>query len=121
MWEIMVPTMLNDGTPIRKKRHQEWDAQVRKVVGGGLTVCAVSIGQWLNPKEDGKLYRERMIPVRIIADDDEIMIVIAITKEFYQQKAILCTEISNRVLLLDEDEIPSSKILKERLKRKRAK
>ncbi len=116
MWVIMVPTMLNDGTPVRKKRHQEWDSRVRSI-SGGLTVDTPSIGQWVN--RDGKLFRERMIPVQVIADAEEMLCIAAIAKEFYNQEAILYYEISRNVQLLQADQIPSSKTLKEKLKRRK--
>jgi hypothetical protein len=63
LWEILVPTVRNDGSPIRVRFHRVWDSHVRKI-SGGLTILPVAKGQWL---DGDKLYAERMIPVRILA------------------------------------------------------
>jgi hypothetical protein len=96
MWEILVPTQLNCGKPIRTRQHREWDSRVRKITGG-LTVLSPAKGQWVAP--DGVLFKERMIPVRIIATREEIDKIIDITMVFYDQLAILCYKVSDEVIL----------------------
>lgn len=66
MWEILVPTVRNNGKPYRLRYHRIWDKRVREI-SGGLTIMSPVKGQWVNP--DGVLFSERMIPVRIMADD----------------------------------------------------
>lgn len=55
-------------------------------------------GQWINPNT-GELFRERMIPVRIMATRDEILKVIDLTLKYYDQLAVLCYKISDEVIL----------------------
>jgi hypothetical protein len=103
LWEILVPTQFNDGTPIRTRRHREWDRQMR-AISGGLTILKPARGQWVCP--EGKLFHERMIPVRILATESEMRKkIIPKTIRFYQQEAVMAYEISQKVLLIHVKEI----------------
>jgi hypothetical protein len=55
-------------------------------------------GQWVHPTT-GTLYKERVIPVRIMATRDEIEKVINLTLKYYDQLAVLCYKISDEVIL----------------------
>ena len=70
LWEILVPTIRNDGRPIRTRFHRVWDAKVRAITGG-LTIMPVAKGQWVSP--DKELFVERMIPVRLVVKDEKMM------------------------------------------------
>lgn len=96
LWEILVPTIRNDGRPIRTRFHRVWDARVRDI-SGGLTIMPPARGQWVAPS--GDLFVERMIPVRIVATLDEISDIIDFTMKYYEQLAILCYKISDMVIL----------------------
>lgn len=100
LWEIMVPTISNDGKPFRTRHHKVWDKRVR-VISGGLTIFKPSKGQWIDKKTD-KLFEERMIPVRIACNEKEIVKIMEITKQHYNQIDVLAYEISTRVLFLSE-------------------
>ena len=69
IWEILVPTVRNDGRPFRLRYHRVWDAKVR-AISGGLTVMKAAKGQWIS--QAGDLFEERMIPVRIMCTRDQI-------------------------------------------------
>lgn len=97
LWEILVPTTTNDGKPFRTRYHRVWDSKVREI-SGGLTIFPPTKGQWVAP--DGRLYHDRMIPVRIIATENEIDKIIQMTGKYYKQEAILCYEISRKVKLV---------------------
>lgn len=87
MWEILVPTQMNDGKPIRTRYHRVWDSKVREITGG-LTVMPPNIkGEWMLPT--GQVFSERMIPVRIYCGEDEILSIAKFTKQYYKQEAIL--------------------------------
>lgn len=90
MWEILVPTQWNTGKPIRKKHHQVWDIYVRAICGG-LTIIPPIKGQWIDVDN---LYTERMIPVRLMADEKQIEAVIDYTLRHYEQIEILYYVIS---------------------------
>ena len=96
LYEIYVPTVLNSGKPIRTRQHREWDNRVRRITGG-LTVYKPVIGQWVD-NSDNTLYKERMIPVRIVATKEEIHKVAVMTKSFYEQVAVLYYKISDEVV-----------------------
>jgi hypothetical protein len=99
MWEILVPTerRLEPGKYYTTRFHRVWDGKVRKITGG-LTVMAPARGQWVNPVT-GELFKERMIPVRIIATREEIEEVVDLTLKYYNQLAVLCYKISDEVIL----------------------
>lgn len=103
MWEILVPTMRNDGKPYRLRFHKVWDAKIR-AVSGGLTIMSPVKGQWVSP--DGTLFAERMIPVRIVCDDKLIDKIIKITMKHYQdQEAILTYKVATDVKLVFRSEL----------------
>jgi hypothetical protein len=54
-------------------------------------------GQWVSP--DGQLFKERMIPVRIMATREQIDTIIDLTLEYYDQLAVMCYKISDEVIL----------------------
>ncbi len=101
LWEILVPTVRTDGRPIKTRFHRVWDKKVRKV-SGGLTILAPTIGQWISPEDE--LYKERMIPVRIMCDREAIEAIIDMTLAYYEQKAILAYKISNECIMRTANE-----------------
>ena len=96
LWEILVPTVRNNGVPFRTRHHREWDKRVLRITGG-LTIMPVAKGQWVSMK--GDLYVERMIPVRIACSREEMEKVIDITMKHYDQLAVLAYRISDEVIL----------------------
>lgn len=96
VWEILVPTVRNDGKPYRTRYHKVWDEKVRKI-SGGLTILSPAKGNWISP--DGELFVERMIPVRIIASKDEIEEIVDMSLQYYDQEAILAYRISSEYIL----------------------
>lgn len=97
MWEILVPTIRRiGGKPYTTRFHKVWDARVREITGG-LTILTPAKGQWVAP--DGELFVERMIPVRIVANREQIDEIIDFTLWYYDQLAVLCTKISTEVIL----------------------
>lgn len=96
MWEILVPTMFNDGRPIKLRYHQQWDKEVRDLTGG-LTIMRAAVGQWTAP--NGTLYKERVIPVRIACTEDQIQAIINLTMDHYEQLAICAYRVSDNVII----------------------
>lgn len=94
LYEILVPCQTNEGRPIRTRQHRVWDAKVREITGG-LTVLAPGKGQWVAP--DGKLFAERMIPVRIAATWEQMEEIADLTAKFYNQEAVMFYLISDDV------------------------
>lgn len=94
LWEILVPTVRNDGRPIHTRFHRVWDERVREI-SGGLTILTPAKGSWIS--EAGDLYAERMIPVRIACTEDEIEAIAEMSKRYYEQLKILVYKISDDV------------------------
>ena len=96
LWEILVPTVSNEGKPYRTRFHKVWDAKVR-TLATGLTILTPAKGHWLSPA--GDLYSERMIPVRILCTESEINKIIDFTINYYDQLAVLAYEVSTKYIL----------------------
>ena len=95
LWEILVPTVRNDGRPIRTRFHRVWDTKVREI-SGGLTIMPVAKGQWTF---QGMIFQERMIPVRILATREQMDKIVDMTISYYDQIAVLAYKISEDVIL----------------------
>lgn len=96
LWEILVPTVRNNGRPFRTRYHRVWDKKVREITGG-LTIFTPAKGQWVSP--DGELFTERMIPVRIACTREQMDEIIALTLKYYDQIAVMAYVIANEVVL----------------------
>ena len=97
IWELLVPTVSNEGKPFKTKFHKVWDAKVRELVGG-LTIMQPNIkGEWVSP--DGEVFAERMIPVRLYCTAKQMIIIAGFTKGLYDQEAIMYYQISDNVLI----------------------
>lgn len=97
MWEILVPTITNEGKPIKTRFHKAWDKKVYSITKG-LTILQPTKGKWVSPT--GTLFAERMIPVRIACSEDQIREIMIMSKKYYDQLAIMSYRISDHVILL---------------------
>lgn len=97
LWQIMVPCNYNDGRPVKTRHHREWDRQVRKITNG-LTILPPSKGQWID-ESDGKLYVDRMIPVNLIATEEDMEAVAKITMRHYDQLAVMFFKLSEHAII----------------------
>ena len=96
LYEILVPTEIDRGKgirPIKVRYHRVWDKKVREITGG-LTIMPVSKGQWVSPS--GNLFIERMIPVRILATEEQMNQIVDMTIQYYNQEAIMFYKISTQ-------------------------
>ena len=98
LWEILVPTHLNDGTEIAVLAHNVWDAKVEKLAGG-LTILRSARGVWTDPHSK-KTFDEKMIPVRIACDGLVMRQIADMTKKFYDQKAVMYYLVSSEVWIV---------------------
>ena len=96
MWEILVPTVHANGTPIKTRFHKVWDKRVYEITGG-LTILAPTKGKWVSPA--GGLFEERMIPVRIACTRKEIDEIVDMTLKYYDEEAVLAYKVSEEVVL----------------------
>ena len=116
LWEILVPTTWNDGTPIKLKHHKAWDKKV-KAITGGLTLMTPAKGQWVSPT--GANYDERVIPVRLAVNSTYVSSTVSgpntailprpigdimrLTCEHYDQLAIMCYRVSDLVYIWNRE------------------
>lgn len=98
LWKILVPTIRNDGRPIRTRFHKVWDKKVRELTNGLTINPPTTAGYWVNP--EGKLYRERMIPVEIFCSEKEIGDIAEMSKKYYEQEKMFVCKISDKVMFV---------------------
>ena len=98
LYEILVPTQYGypKVTPIRTKHHKEWDKRVLKITGG-LTILSSAKGKWVH---QGVEYPERVLPVRILCTQFQILNIAHMTLEHYRQKAVLFYKVSDEAHLI---------------------
>lgn len=101
LWEILVPTINNEGKPFRTRHHKEWDKVVRNI-SGGMTILTPCKGQWID-KSTEVLYEERMIPVRIACTRNQIIQIMKFAKVHYKQIDILAYKVSDDVIFLSKE------------------
>lgn len=101
LWEVLVPASGKE-QEFSFIHHKQWDEYV-KSLAGGLTILKTGKGEWISP--DGKLFRDRVIPVRIYCKKKHIKKIIKFTIEHYNQEAVLAYKVSNKVLLINRKDI----------------
>jgi hypothetical protein len=97
LYEILVPTVRNNGTPYRTRYHKVFDAKVQEI-SGGLTILSPVKGSWISP--NNVLFHERMIPVRFIASPDQARKIADFALTYYDQEAILYYRVADEVNLV---------------------
>lgn len=105
LWEIYVPCNYNDGTPVRTRHHRVWDEKVRAITGG-LTIHRPAIGQWENA---GEVYRDRVIPVRLMATAGQMQEIGDLTIQHYEQLAVMYYRVSTACVIQEASEKQKSK------------
>jgi len=101
LWEIMVPATWNNGKKVDVAHHHIWDKLIRNI-SGGLTILKTARGEWVSPQ--GKVFREKMIPVRIACTEEQIDKIIEITIAHYVQEAIMAYRISDCVKIVNKED-----------------
>jgi len=99
LWEILVPTVRPNGKPIHTRFHRVWDKKVEKI-SGGLTIYHPAHGKWLHK---GGSYDERMIPVRIMCTREDILKIVDLTMEYYDQIAVMAYRVSSEVIIANRE------------------
>lgn len=100
LWEILVPTVSNEGKPYRLRYHRVWDKKVYEITGG-LTILSPAKGRWISPT--GTLFAERMIPVRIACDREKITEILKVTMKHYDQEAVMAYKVSEEVIIMNRE------------------
>lgn len=94
LYEILVPTVRNDGRPIRTRYHKVWDKMVYSITSG-VTILKPVKGKWVSPSS--KLYEERMIPVRIACTPEQYKEILKMTLKYYEQEVIMGYKVATEV------------------------
>ncbi|NJO59878.1 MAG: hypothetical protein HC836_16835 [Richelia sp. RM2_1_2] len=105
LWEILIPKTSNDGTVISPCVRHSWDEEIRKI-SGGLTVLSPVEGHWI--AESGALFKEEMVPVRVLATPKEMEKIIDLTFVHYKQESVLAYELSKNYILKTNDSLKIS-------------
>lgn len=109
LWEILVPTIRRvGGKPYTTRYHRVWDSKVRAITGG-LTIMAPARGQWVS--QEGELFSERMIPVRIACSEAQIQQIIDLTLEYYDQLAVMAYRVADKVILKDNPKLVDPRLV----------
>lgn len=95
LWEILVPAKENKSPDIMRTLHEKWDEKVSEIAGG-LTILKSTKGRW---KHAGKVWKERMIQVRIAATKEEMEKIAKITSEHYNQRAVMYYLVSEEAVI----------------------
>lgn len=95
LWEIMVPASNHSGQ-FPYEHHKRWDEFVL-TQAGGLTIFRGAKGKWISSY--GRLFKDRMIPVRIACNREAIDRIMQFTLEHYKQEAVFCYAVSETVLI----------------------
>lgn len=97
LWEVLVPTVNNDGRPFRTRYHKVWDKKVYEITGG-LSIMPPLRGKWMH---NTHLYEERNIPVRIACNREQLNEILRFTKEYYKQIKVFAYLISSEVIVYE--------------------
>jgi hypothetical protein len=100
LWEILIPTHSNEGIEYTLEHHRKWDKKAKEV-SGGITFLGSAKGSWECPQ--GKVFEEKMIPVRIRCTTDEIKRISEYTLEHYRQQTVWAYEISSNIIETTRD------------------
>lgn len=118
MWEILVPTVSNEGKPYRLRYHKVWDKKVLDI-SGGLTIMKPALGQWVNPA-DHQLFHDRVIPVRFIGTHTQKDEIVDMTCIYYDQLAVLCYAVGEKVTMRTREEAERNQRERQRISRLQA-
>jgi hypothetical protein len=102
LWEILVPALDRLGFKRTVQYHNVWDGTVRTITGG-LTIMPPARGEWVCGSEDGTIFKEPMIPVRVWATRKQMDKIAEITMEHYDQLAVMFYHISDEVLIVSRE------------------
>jgi len=97
LFEILVPTVSNNKLPFSIEYHQIWDRAVR-AISGGLTIMGTVNGEWMSA--NGELFRDCMIPVRIMCTVEQMTQIADMTLIYYNQKCVMYYRVADMVTMV---------------------
>ena len=93
LYEILIPQADNAKRAFSRSHHAKWEGIARDTAGG-LSVCPIISGQWI---DKGKVYRERMRPVRIACSARSMRKLADLAKSHYRQISVMYYPVSSEV------------------------
>lgn len=95
LWEILVPLASNDGVPFSEDQHEAFRRVVRGLPGNrGTTTRPAGDGDWQDC-DTGKVYAEKMIPIRFRACKADVQRIAEHARKFYGQIAVMAYKIAS--------------------------
>ena len=93
LFELLIPLTDNSGHKFTDSHNAKFFQFVRNLAGG-LTALSPANGQWV---DSGKVYKERVRPIRIACNPATIRKIAEYAKQFYKQFSIMYYQLSNKV------------------------
>lgn len=94
LWQILIPTMDNEGTPFTPKDYDDFANLVIKEVGvTGLTMLPRGTGYWVGSNK--QVQHELTIPILIGCVEHEVQIATRLVAEQFKQKAVTYWKVSD--------------------------
>lgn len=95
LWEILVPLASNDGVPFPEDHHEAFRRIVRGLPGNsGTTTRPAGDGDWQDG-DTGKVYAEKIIPIRFRACKADAERIAEHARKFYGQIAVMAYKIAS--------------------------
>lgn len=102
LWEILVPEADNERRFFGEAHHREWKSKVRRLTGG-MTILATARGQWVDESDEGTVYKETMIPIRIRCSKATMESIARLTIQHYEQLAVMFYVVSAECRIMSRD------------------
>jgi hypothetical protein len=94
LWEILVPVASNEGIPFSEDHHESFRRILRGLPGNnGTTSRPAGDGDW-EDKDTGKLYMEKIIPIRFRACRADAERIADYARKFYDQIVVMAYRIA---------------------------
>lgn len=94
LWEILVPVASNEGAPFSEDHHEAFRRIVRGLPGNnGTTTRPAGDGDWQD-NDTGKIYEEKVIPIRFRACRADAERIAEHACKFYEQIAVMAYKIA---------------------------
>ena len=95
LWEILVPVASNEGVPFPEDHHEAFRRIVRSLPGNsGTTTRPAGDGDWQD-NDTGKVYAEKMIPIRFRACRADAERMAEHARRFYDQIVVMAYRIAS--------------------------
>jgi hypothetical protein len=101
LWNILIPCADNSGRKFPLFVRRMWNEQVRRMTDG-MSIMQAITGEWRNP-ENGRIVREKMIPVSLLMTQREIAELAQFTRTLFKQNCVMYYRVSSEVFMAGEE------------------